>query len=247
MTEILLVVLAIGGGAFIQGAVGFGSALIAMPLMSLVLPVAVAAPIQGLAGGLIAAGVLYRHREFIRFREAGRLALASALGLPFGLLLLKYGAPGIVTRLLGGILLIYGGYSLFLAPRLEREAPVEGEPRWARAGGWIAGIVSGVLGGAYTTNGPPVVVYGALRRWPKGEFKAILQTYFLMSDALIILGHAASGLITRQVGLYSLYALPALGLGLYLGFHLDRRLDAQRFRTALLGLILVLGASLLLR
>lgn len=44
---------------------------------------------------------------------------------------------------------------------------------------FICGFVSGVLGGAYGVNGPPLVVYGNMRNWSAKHFRATLQAYFL--------------------------------------------------------------------
>jgi uncharacterized membrane protein YfcA len=94
-------------------------------------------------------------------------------------------------------------------------------------------------------NGPPVVAYGALRRWPVQRFRATLQSYFLPSSVMIAAGHAIAGLWNREVLLYSVIALPATLAGVALGGRLAGRLRAERFDLTISILLVVLGAVLI--
>ncbi|MFQ5856424.1 MAG: hypothetical protein ACE5LU_12350, partial [Anaerolineae bacterium] len=78
----------------------------------------------------------------------------------------------VVKRLLGLILIAYACYTLAhpVTPRLSSR-------RWV----YPVGFVAGCLGGAYNTPGPPVIVYGSLRQWPKQEFRAMLQAFFCLN------------------------------------------------------------------
>jgi uncharacterized membrane protein YfcA len=104
-----------------------------------------------------------------------------------------------------------------------------------------------VLGGAYNTNGPPVVIYATLRRWPPRAFRATLQGYFLVTGVGLVLGHGAAGLWSRDM--WSLYgtALPGALAALWLGCRWNRRFPVQRFERAVNWLLLGLGGALLLR
>src|ERR1041384_5395771 len=51
------------------------------------------------------------------------------------------------------------------------------------------------LGGAYGVNGPPLVVYGNMRQWSAGHFRATLQAYFLPVSLIGVLGYAIQGLL----------------------------------------------------
>ena len=67
---------------------------------------------------------------------------------------------------------------------------------------WLFGLSAGVLGGAYGMNGPPLVVYGALRRWSPEHFRATLQGYFLPASVIGMIGYWAAGLWTPSVSRY---------------------------------------------
>jgi uncharacterized membrane protein YfcA len=51
------------------------------------------------------------------------------------------------------------------------------------------GLLAGILGGAYGINGPPLVIYGAKRRWSAQHFRATLQGYFLIASIVGIIGY----------------------------------------------------------
>src|ERR1700739_3270567 len=59
--------------------------------------------------------------------------------------------------------------------------------------GWVFGFVAGILGGAYGVNGPPLVIYGSLRRWSPEHFRATLQGYFFPASLLGMCGYWLGG------------------------------------------------------
>src|SRR5581483_2869772 len=59
---------------------------------------------------------------------------------------------------------------------------------------WLFGFIAGVLGGAYGMNGPPLVIFGSLRRWSPDRFRATVQGYFLPASLLGMFGYWLAGL-----------------------------------------------------
>ena len=105
--------------------------------------------------------------------------------------------------------------------------------------------MAGVLGGAYNTNGPPVVIYGALRRWPPERFRATLQGYFLPTGLLILTTHGLAGLWTPQIlQLYGL-SLPLILTAIFLGGKLNQRISPGGFERLIYLSLLGLGFLLL--
>lgn len=253
MFDIAVVMFSFLVAGFVHTATGFGSALVGMPLLALALSVPVAAPLMALLSQIVNVVVLYQNWHGLHFREAIRLILASLPGIWLGLLLLQYGNEKLITAALGVLLLAYGLYSLLMERWLRNrlgEAPAAKVSGPSEPWGWAvasaaAGLLAGILGGAYNANGPPLIIYGTVRRWPKEQFKSVLQAFFLINGVLIVAGHAKAGLITGPVLMYCLYGLPAIVTGMYLGWLVDRRLDAGRFRVVVLWLIVVFGVMLL--
>jgi uncharacterized membrane protein YfcA len=110
---------------------------------------------------------------------------------------------------------------------------------------WLFGLVAGVLGGAYGMNGPPLVIYGALRGWSPQHFRATLQGYFLPASMLAMIGYGCTGLWTAAVTHYYLLALPAVVVAIFLGRAVNRRMTGRAFLLYVHAGLIVIGTTLL--
>lgn len=222
----------------IRSAFGFGEALIAVPLLALVLPVEVAAPVAVLISITVAAVVVAQDWRHVHLGSAGWLVFSTLFGIPVGLLILKTVPEPIVKGMLAVVIVAFSLYSLASRHRFELK-----NDRLA----WLFGFGAGVLGGAYGMNGPPLVVYGAMRGWSPANFRATLQGYFLPASLLGMAGYWTAGLWTSAVNRYYLLSLPAALVAIFLGRAINRRLEAHRFLLYVhLGLIAI-GAMLLVQ
>jgi uncharacterized membrane protein YfcA len=227
--------LVVFAAVFVQSLVGFGSAMIAMVLLSAGLGLAVASPLVALMSLTLEAGILARRAAALNLGAVWRVIAGALLGVPLGMLALRRVPERALLPLLGLVIAAYALYGLW-----GRRLPELRHPAW----GFGTGVLAGLLGGAYNTSGPPVIVYGDCRRWAPPEFKSNLQAFFLVADALVVLGHAVAGNLTRTTLGYYALALPAILLGLWLGLRLERRVSPAAFRRLALVVLLVLGARL---
>ena len=222
---------------FIRSAFGFGEALVAVPLLALVIPVEVAVPLAVLASITVAAVIVAQDWRHVHFRSAGRLVLATVVGTPLGLLLLTELAGHTVKLILAVVIITFSTYSLFRhrsTARLETDRSA-----------WAFGFAAGILGGAYGMNGPPLVIYGALRGWSPQHFRATLQGYFFPASILALCGYWIAGLWTPAVTHYYLVSLPAVLVATFIGRAANRRMNGRAFLLYVhLGLIAV-GSVLL--
>jgi uncharacterized protein len=221
---------------FIRSAIGFGEALVAVPLLALVLPVQVAAPLAVLVSITVAAVVVVQDWRHVHVRSAGSLVLSTFFGIPLGLLLLKMAPESVVKGILGGLILVFAIYSL--------SGRNQGELKNDRLAP-LFGFSAGVLGGAYGMNGPPLVVYGVLRRWTATQFRATLQGYFLIASIAGMGGYALAGLWTRTVSRYFLLSLPLALIAIFIGNLVHRRLSGSRFLICVHAGLAIIGALLL--
>jgi len=221
---------------FIRSTFGFGDALVAMPLLALVVGMQAATPLVALCASTIALIILLRNWKQVRIQSAWRLIVSSILGIPLGLLYLKGTQEELLRGILAIVLIGFGSFSL-------------AKPQWItireERGAYAFGFVAGILGGAYNTNGPPVVIYGTLKRWDPGSFRATLQGYFLPTSLFIVLGHGMAGLWTRSVIHSYLSALPLVLLAIFLGGRINRAFAPQRFSRYVHLLLIGLGLLLL--
>jgi uncharacterized membrane protein YfcA len=220
----------------IRSVFGFGEALIAVPLLAFAIPVEVAAPLATLVSITVAAVVVLQDWHKVHLASAWRLVLATFVGIPLGLLLLVTVDERPIKALLAVVLLAFAASRLLGQGRAELK-----DDRLA----WLFGLAAGVLGGAYGMNGPPLVVYGTLRRWSPEHFRATLQGYFLPASLAGMAGYALAGLWTREVTRDYLLALPPTFAAIVLGRAINRRMDPRRFVGAV-HLALVAIAALLL-
>lgn len=222
--------------AFLRSAVGFGDALLAIPLLGMVMSLSTASPVVAFAGLTMSLAILAGNREKVDFQSGWRLVLASLAGIPLGVLLLHFAPERIVKGILGFILVCYGLYNLVSPemPHLRRE-------RYAFPFGFIAGI----LGGAYNTSGPPVIIYGTLRRWSPAYFRATMQFFFLFTYGATVAGHGIAKLWTPWVLELFLWALPGIGFGIYLGGKMHPIIPVRVFNRVIFGVLVAVGALLL--
>ncbi len=222
----------------VRSAFGFGEALIAVPSLALFLPVETAAPLAVLLSITVAVVVVARDWRKIHFHSAWRLIVATLLGTPVGLLLLLFAAENVVKTVLALVIISFSAYCLLRRTSVELR-----DDRMA----WLFGFAAGILGGAYGMNGPPVAIYGALRRWTAERFRATLQGYFLPASLSVLLGYALTGFWTPLVTHYYLLSLlPALA-AILLGGWLNRRLKGDRFVLVVHAGLLVVGITLLIQ
>ena len=223
--------------SFLQSLSGFGFAIVVMPVLTLMLGIQTAAPLVALTALTVYIINVARFRRSINAREVLRLGLASALGVPMGIWILANMDATLVKQALGLVLILFATYSL-----ARPSVAWTPSPRWV----YPAGFVAGCLGGAYNTPGPPAILYGTLRQWPRDEFRAGLQTLFLVNGLLVVSSHLVAGHLTLPVLTYCLYTVPALALGIFFASRVDSRVDRDRFRTLVAVMILLLGLSLVL-
>jgi uncharacterized membrane protein YfcA len=222
----------------IRSTFGFGEALVAVPLLSLLIPVEVAVPLATLFSITVAAIVVVHDWHKIHFQSAGWLMISTLFGIPLGLWLLTAVAEWVVKAILAVVII---GFSLYC---LVRRSPYQlKNDRLA----WVFGFGAGILGGAYGMNGPPLVVYGSLRHWSPEQFRATLQGYFLPASLLGMCGYWMTGLWTRPVTRYYLWSLPLTVAAVFLGRFINQRLRSGAFlRSIYIGLFCI-GTVLLIQ
>jgi uncharacterized protein len=223
----------------VRSTFGFGESLVAVPLFSLFVPINIAVPLSVLISILVALIVVVQDHRQIHFNSAKWLILFALPGIPIGILVLIYGNEQWVKTGLGLIIILYAAYSLTGKNSITLKTD---NKIWLFA----CGFLSGILGGAYGLNGPPLVVYGNMRKWNAKDFRATLQAYFLPASIIGAIGYMVKGLITITVLKYFLIVLPAAIPAIYLGRYLNHNLkEGSFFKYVYWGLVLI-GAFLVL-
>lgn len=226
--------------ALIRSAFGFGEALIAVPLLAFCIPLKVAAPLAVLVSITIASIVVVQDWKKIHLRSTGWLVLSTLIGIPLGLLLLTSRHQNAVKAALAMIIIAFSAYSLIGRAPMELRRDSRG---WLL----VCGFCAGVLGGAYGMNGPPLVIYGSMRRWSAEHFRATLQGYFLPASIIGMVGYWLAGLWISAVTHYYLLSLPVTVPAVLLGRVINHRLKGEAFlKYAYIGLACI-GVLLLIQ
>jgi uncharacterized membrane protein YfcA len=224
----------------IRSAFGFGEALFAVPLLVLRLPLEIAAPLAVLISITIALIVVAQDWRKVHARSMSWLMFATIFGIPLGLMLLTSSHQGIVKAAMAIVIMAFAIYSL-----------IGDKPPELRADNipWMlgCGFAAGILGGAYGMNGPPLAIYGAMRRWTAQQFRATLQGYFLPASVLGMIGYWLKGLWVPAVTHYYLISLPAMLVAIPLGKFVNHRMHGDSFLKYIYGALLVIGVVLLVQ
>jgi hypothetical protein len=225
---------------FVRGISGFGSGLIAVPLLALRFPLPEVVPFMLIAdfgASALVGGLSFRQVDWSEIR---RLMPATVIGVVLGTHLLVSLPAALLLTLLGGFVLAFGLRTLLLRQRTFTPA----SPRWA----WPAALSGGAVSGLFGTGGPPYVIYLSHRIEEKGALRATLSALFFLEGLLRIVTFLFAGLLLgHEVWRNALIAAPLIVVALYVGSHVHARLTHRQMLQGVSMLLLVSGASLLLK
>ncbi len=230
--SLVVVALSVFAAAMTQVLSGFGFALLAVPLMTLSVPVKDAVVISTLLGIGLTSWQAWHLRAHTERRVARRMILSAYLGMPFGLWVYLTLDDHVLRFALGCAILVA---VVLLTVRVDL--------RVGRGLDLGAGFVSGVLNTSLSTNGPPLVFGLHARGLAPDSFRATINTVFCCCNLLGVTMFVAAGRVTGDGITAALVALPALFLGQAVGFPLRRHVDGERFRVLVLGLLIVAAIS----
>jgi uncharacterized membrane protein YfcA len=223
---------------FVRGISGFGSGLLAVPLLALRFPLPEVVPFMLIAdfGASALVGGLSLQR--VDWPEIRRLMPATVLGVVLGTHLLVSLPPALSLTLLGLFVFAFALRSLLIRPHGFTPA----SKRW----GWPAALAGGAVSGLFGTGGPPYVIYLSHRIRDKGALRATLSALFFLEGLLRIATFLLAGLLgNSSVWRDALLAAPLIVAALYLGSHIHARLTDRQMLHGVSLLLLGSGASLL--
>lgn len=215
----------------IRGITGFGSGLIAVPLLAHFLPLQFVVPFMlvldvSAAVALLGGNGLQR----VNWQELKPLIPFGISGMLLGVGLLMNLPKGPLLLGLGLFVLVFG---------LRNLLNIHGEKPISRLWAIPAGLTGGTVGALFGTGGPPYIVYLSHRMRDKAELRSTFSGLFMIEGGLRIVAFLATGLLLQEhMATALLLALPVTALGLYLGHHIHLGIS-QRYMMKLIGLLLV--------
>jgi len=224
---------AVAFGATVQGAVGFGMALVAAPLLVLIRPDLVPGPllINGLALTLL---VARRERDSIDLLGVKWALVGRVPGVALGALALAT-IPVKEMSLLVGLAVLAG---VALGAARVRPSP---SPRILLG----AGLLSGVFGTIASIGGPPLAL--VYQHEPGPKLRGTLAGYFIVGALMSLAALVAVGRYGAGELAWTLLLLPGTVLGFACSSRFRRWVDAGRTRRAVLGITVAAGVAAVLR
>lgn len=231
--HILLANLVVLAGSCLQGVAGYGIGTLAAPLLFLISPAFIPAPLT-LNAGVLTVLMLMRNRTSLQVREV-RFAIAGGLvGAVFaGATLMVISAEGF-ELVFGALILVAVMLSVAgLKPRLNPRNSV------------IAGAASAYMGTITAVGGPPIAMIYQNEKGPL--VRANMSAFFLFANVFVLTTLVFSG----YLGVTELWLFVATMPGVFIGFWLSaglvNRLPFEALRPIILGIAAIAGLAALIR
>lgn len=228
-----MIALILFGASFIQGVIGFGFALVALPLLAFVMDVkevVVLLVAQSLIQNSVALGRLY---PYVQWKRMLKLVLIAALMIPLGVYLLKLFSAR--TILLFASLVMFVFYILPV-----NKLPLKLSPSAAAV---LAATSSGLLNSTASASGPPMILYLSAIGMPKQNFRANLMFYFFLLNIITLVSFFFNDLLTplmlKQSAFYGIAVLLGSALGVSAGNHIKEPSFARLVKIGFVVITLV--------
>lgn len=134
---------------------------------------------------------------------------------------------------MGLTLLQLAGWRLHVAPANRKRAE------------WLVGLISGIFGGFAGTWGPTTVLYLMAIDTPRDRQMIVQGVIYGVGSIALFLGHLQSGILNTATAPFSVALIVPALLGMWIGFHLQDRLDQQKFRKVTLAVLFLAGVNLM--
>jgi uncharacterized membrane protein YfcA len=237
--QIALIVAGALAGGIVNGLTGFGTALTALGIWLFALPPAVAATLVILSSVVSQLQTLPMIWRTILWKRVVVFVAPGIVGVPIGTLLLPHIDPRLFKMGVGAFLVLYSGYVL------ARRAEIKTAWGGAFADG-VIGFFGGICGGLAGVSGALPVVWTDIRGWTKDQRRAVMQMFNTAILSLALVTHAVSGLVTREVALAAVIALPTAVVGVQCGAYIYRRLADHSYQRVIMVLLMISGVALIL-
>ena len=235
---VLIVNCIIGAAALVSSLTGFGYALVATPLMVLLFPPQTVVPVIMVSWLPLAALLVRESRERMQWRRIGRWGGGAIVGIPLGVYGLAATAPGLMRAVIGAATLLAA-----LTLGLKPTRPLRHESLVAP----LAGLVSGIMGGATGMSGPPVILFGLNQGWEHRALRANLIGYFAVKQVLVLIFLQGFGILNLGTLTLGVAALPGMLLGYNAGIALKDHVPYRHFRVLAFCLVGAAGLAALVR
>lgn len=226
------------GAYFIRGITGFGSGLLSIPLLALLLPLQTVVPLV-LVLDFSASLIMSRNaHEHVRWKEIIPLLPTSLLGIIIGITLLLTLPREPLLISLALFVILFG---------LRYLLNIHGDRIVSKLWSLPAGLVGGLVGAVFGTGGPPYVIYLTHRIKDKSQLRATFSGLFMIDGSIRMISFIVTGLLGVYLLPLLILSAPVMILGLYLGGRAHIGVSNRQMLILIGSLLLVSGGSLLFK
>lgn len=221
----------------VKGLSGFGSGLVAIPLLAFMFPLTLIVPVLGLLSysGTVMQSVSYWRQA--RWADVWPVLPFSLLGIVTAVWVLANVDEHRLIFALGVFIFVYAMLSL------TSTGFTFTHKFWVILVGGFGGLVGALFG----TGGPFYVMYLKARQLDKGSFRATIVLIFLFDGGARISGYTMSGFYDQQAVWLVIVLAPMLILGLKFGHYLHDKIDQEKFNLFINALLSFSGVMLMLK
>ena len=231
--EVSVLAAAVALGALVQGSLGFGLSLIAVPVFGIVAPSAAPATIL-LASLPLTVSMAMRERGHVDRAGVVQITLGRIPGTLLAVWILSIVSGSQISVVIGAAVIVAVAVSV-LAPEFETGAKLRG----------TAGVMSGLMGTVAAVGGPPLAL--VYQRRPGAELRSTLALAFAIGSTMSLVALALGGHVEDDELVLAGLMVPALALGLAAAARLHRWLDRGWLRPAVLTFAAISGGVAMLR
>ena len=232
--QVAALLLAATVAGVMRGFSGFGAALVLAPVVSLIVGTHVAVPAILLSIFVTTAQLFAPAWPHVRWSDQFALSVPGCIGVPAGVLLLLHLDPELMRRAISAITALI---ALFLLSGWRSSRPP------TRSGSATMGALGGVLSGAASIGGPPVIAYLLAGPGSPTQTRATLIYYFAFTQAASLIMFWIGGLMNWEVLVTAALVSPSLILGTWAVAKLFHLASERVFRLSALTILLLIGVS----
>ena len=240
MITAILVVLINAAAAFLQGAIGFGYAIISMALMPHILPIQECSCIS--AAGLVAIGIqmTWKLRRHLEVRHVMIPVMACFISTNIGLLLLKCLPEQLLKWILACTLLAFSAWFLYTQTHGI-------EIRGSRVQGMVLGFLAGLGMGMFNMAGPFFMGYYYSVSKDNLAYKANMECSFLCAGVYSLITHLVINDFQKETAVFTGMSLVGILLAGQIGILFYRKLNQEKLKQIICVLLPFMAVWLLIR
>lgn len=234
LTVILVIGLGIFLGFFIQTLIGFAGALVALPILLIVLGLQDAIAYISIFYLFSSAYLIAQEWKNIDKKIILKLTIATVLGVVLGIWVLAHGKPIFLKKALGVFILLYVLYVVYAKDKVFKKPKLE----------FLFGLAGGFFSGLFSTGGPLYVIVVKNASISMQSFRATMFGILGLITLFRIPSLYIADILTLEQVYYSLYIMPFFILSIYLGKKAYAKLNEVVLKKVVLTMLFLSGVML---